>query len=131
MEPDEPVEFSEQAIDHATLPRNYGPLPQSNGFAEITGPCGDTMWFWVHVSDGVVKDVAFMTNGCGSSLACGSMTTCLAKGASLGDVQAMTQADVLKALGGLPPDFEHCALLAVNTLHAACKDYSSNQSSMG
>jgi nitrogen fixation NifU-like protein len=123
MEPDDTSGFSAVVIDHATLPRNYGLLSRANGFAEITGPCGDTMWFWLYISDGVVKAASFMTDGCGSTLACGSMATCLAQGASIRDVESMTREDVLKALGGLPAEFEHCALLAVNTLQAACKDY--------
>ena len=32
-------------------------------------------------------------------------------------------AQILEALGGLPPDHEHCALLAANTLHQALRSY--------
>lgn len=114
------------AVEHATIPKNHGVLPQSNGFAEITGPCGDTMWFWLYVADGIVQDVSFMTDGCCSSLACGSMATTLAKGRNIKDIVAINQKCILDALGKFPSEFKHCALLAANTLRAAYQDYINN-----
>ncbi len=35
--------FSEIAIDHATNPRNMGPLEDFDSCARITGPCWDTV----------------------------------------------------------------------------------------
>jgi hypothetical protein len=34
----------------------------------------------------------------------------------------IAQADILQALGGIPAESEHCALLAVSTLRAACEN---------
>lgn len=113
---------SEVARAHAMAPRNYGAMEDSQGNARITGPCGDTMEFWLTVRDGKVERVSFITTGCGPSLASGSMTTTLAGGKSIDDVMALRQKDVLDALQGLPKESEHCALLAVNTLRAACED---------
>ena len=93
-----------------------------DGNARITGPCGDTMEFWVKLTDGKVERVSFITTGCGPSLASGSATTVLAGGKSLEAAAALRQQDVLEALGGLPKDSEHCALLSVTTLKAACED---------
>lgn len=109
--------------DHARNPRNHGPLTNFNGHARITGPCGDTMEFWLSVIDGKVERIGFTTTGCGSSLACGSMTTCMARGNDIEDVFNIEQKDVLEALGGVPEESEHCALLSTNTLKAACEDY--------
>jgi len=109
--------------DHAQNPRNHGPLKVFNGHARITGPCGDTMEFWIRATDGKVEQIGFTTTGCGSSLACGSMTTCMAKGQDIKDVLNLEQKDVLEALGGVPKESEHCALLSTNTLKAACRDY--------
>jgi len=39
------------------------------------------------------------------------------------EVSKITQKDVLNALGGLPEESIHCALLAANTLKGAIKDY--------
>lgn len=116
------------ARDHALRPRNYGPLSGSQGHARLTGPCGDTMEFWLTTKGGKAKEVTFMTDGCSSSRACGSVTTCLAEGRSLSDVIALQPGAVLELLQGVPQEFEHCALLAVSTLKAACADCMGRQS---
>ncbi len=115
--------FSEVARDHAAHPRNYGPLHGFDGHARITGPCGDTMEFWLTVRKGKVEKASFITDGCGSSLACGSMATSLVEGKEVKDAAALQQRDILDAFGGFPAESEHCALLAANTLRAACEDY--------
>ena len=119
--------FSEATRDHAAKPRNHGTRADFDGHARITGPCGDTMEFWLTARNGKVDKVSFITDGCGPSLACGSMATCLAEGKRVEEAAALRQKNILEALGGLPPDFEHCALLAANTLKAACENYLNRQ----
>jgi ATP-binding protein involved in chromosome partitioning len=119
----EQTELTSIAANHALNPRNYGRLPRCNGHARITGPCGDTMEFWLQVSGGKVHACTFITDGCGPSLASGSVTTELAVGMAVEQALQVRQKDVLETLGGLPRDVEHCALLSVNTLQAACRDY--------
>ena len=111
------------AKDHAENPRNFGMLSVFNGHARMTGPCGDTMEFWLAVRDARVEQVSFVTDGCAPSLAAGSMATSLAQGKPVAEVMRIGQQDILKALGGLPTDSEHCPLLASNTLKAACRNY--------
>ena len=115
--------FSETVQDHARNPRNLGPLPAFNGHAVVPGGCGDVMEFWVFVRGGELVRAAFDTNGCGSSLACGSMATCLAEKKQMPEVMRIGQNEILDALGGLPEKQRHCALLAANALRAACEDY--------
>ena len=117
------AEYSDVALAHAQNPRNVGPLESYNGHACITGPCGDTMEIWLRVEDGRAEEIAFKTDGCRSSVACGSMATDLARGAPLEDVSAIQQKTILEALAGFPEEAHHCALLAANTLHAACEDF--------
>ncbi len=123
--------FYHKANRHANDPYNMGRLEDYNGHAEITGPCGDTMEFWLKVQDDRVKRVSFITDGCAPSIASGSMTTFLAEGKLLEEVKSINQQDVLKALEGLPEDHEHCALLATNTLKAACEDYLLKEKKIG
>jgi len=115
--------YSEEMIDHFLNPRNLGEMPASDGFGRVTGPCGDTMEIYLKVRDGRVINASFWTDGCGPSIASGSMVTELTKGKSVLEAQKITQQDVLDALGGLPEDSLHCALLAANTLKEAIKDY--------
>jgi len=115
--------YSETAIDHSMNPRNVGTMEDADGFAKVTGSCGDTMEIWLKVNNNTITDATFMTDGCGTSIASGSMVTEIAKGKSVGEVWKISQQDVLNALGGLPEESEHCALLAANTLKAVIKDY--------
>ena len=115
--------YSETVIDHAMNPRNLGEMADNDGFARVTGPCGDTMEMWLKVTDGMIIQATFYTDGCGTSIASGSMVTEMAKGKSIIEAQKISQQNVLDALGGLPDESEHCALLAANTLNAAIRDY--------
>jgi nitrogen fixation NifU-like protein len=115
--------YSETAIDHFIHPRNLGILPDDDGFAKITGPCGDTREIWIRVRQGTISKVHFMTDGCRSSIASGSMVTVLAIGKTLGEAQRISQQVILNALGGLPEENQHCALLASNTLKAAIQNF--------
>lgn len=115
--------YSEKVIDHAINPRNLGDIPDADGFAKLTGPCGDTMEIWIKVKNNAISDISFMTDGCGPSIAAGSMITQISKGKTLGQAHRINQRDVLNALDGLPEENEHCALLAANTLKATLKDY--------
>ena len=115
--------FSETTVDHAMNPRNLGKIEDADGFARVTGPCGDTMEIWLKIGNGMITEASFLTNGCGTTLAAGSMVTELVKGKRIPAALKLNQQAVLHALGGLPEDSAHCALLAVNTLKAAIKDY--------
>ncbi len=115
--------YSETVVDHALRPRNLGEMTAASGFGRITGPCGDTMGIWLRVADNKVVAATFTTDGCSATVACGSMLTELAKGKSIPRALGISQQDVLDALGGLPEGNKHCALLAVNTLGEAIKEY--------
>lgn len=123
--------LSEYARDHAAYPRNQGPLEGHDSYARLTGPCGDTMEFWLKVSQGKVEKASFATSGCGPSLACGSMATCLVKGKRVAEAAALEQKDILEALHGLPAEHAHCALLAARVLQAACAAWLERQRTPG
>jgi len=103
-------------------PRNLEELIAHNAFSVVTGPCGDTMVIWLKIEDATITNISFTTDGCMTSLAAGSMTTELAKGKNIDDALQINQNDILNALGGLPKESKHCALLAVNTLKEAIKN---------
>ena len=115
--------YTETVIDHAMNPRNVGSIANADGFASVTGPCGDTMEIWLKVRNGTLAQASFWTDGCGTSIAAGSMVTELAKEKAVAEILKISQQDVLDALGGLPEESVHCALLAANTLREAMKDY--------
>ena len=115
--------YSAKTIDHAMNPRNLGVMENADVYATITGPCGDTMEIWLKIDGSTILSSSFMTDGCGTSIASGSMVTELATGKDIREAMAISQQDVLNALDGLPEESRHCALLASNTLKAALREY--------
>jgi nitrogen fixation NifU-like protein len=115
--------YSQTVIDHAMNPRNVGSIEAADGYATITGPCGDTMDIWLKVKGDTIVNATFMTDGCGTTIVAGSMATELVKGKTIAQALRIGQEEVLSALDGLPEESKHCALLAANTLKSAVKDY--------
>ena len=81
------------------------------------------MEVWLRVDNDIIADASFWTEGCGSTIACGSMTTEMAKGKTLSQAFEIKPEEIDAALGGLPGDGCTCARLAVDTLRAALRDY--------
>jgi nitrogen fixation NifU-like protein len=115
--------FSAKVLAEARHPQNMGVMLDSDGHALVCGPCGDTMEMFLRVRDSRIEAAAFMTDGCGPTVACGSMLTKMAQGKSLEEAATIEAADVIMALDGLPPEHVHCATLAVNTLQEAITDH--------
>ncbi|MCK4233143.1 iron-sulfur cluster assembly scaffold protein [candidate division WOR-3 bacterium] len=115
--------YTEIVIDNWMHPRNLGKIENPDGYGKVTGSCGDTMEFFLTIKSNIIKECRFLTDGCGTSIACGSIVTELAKGKELNQAVGITQEIVLKTCGGLLPDDEHCALLASNTLIEAIRNY--------
>lgn len=120
---DEKKKFSARVLKEAYEAQNIGRIEDPDGCASITGPCGDTMEFSIKVKGSRISDIRFMTDGCGSSIACGSITTRMAQGKTLEEASRITHPVILDELGGLPEENRHCALLAADTLQKAILHY--------
>ena len=77
----------------------------------------------IKIKEGVISDVRFWTDGCGASIACGSMLTKMTKGKTLEEVNKITSVELLRALDGLPSEHQHCTKLAVDTLQNCLSNY--------
>ena len=115
--------YSETVIDHAMNPRNAGTITDADGYGKVKGSCGDTMELWLRVNNVVITNATFLTDGCGTSIAAGSMVTEMVRGKNITEAIKITQQDILTELGGLPEESKHCAVLASNTLKQAILDY--------
>ena len=115
--------YSKKVIDIFLHPKNIGRMDKPDGYGRVTGPCGDTMEIYLRVKDDKIAEAKFFTDGCGTSIVCGSMITELAKGRRVEDASDITKETVLESLGGLPEADQHCALLAADTLRVAIADF--------
>ncbi len=111
--------YSAKVIEEAHTPRNVGRMVEPDGCGIVRGWCGDTMEIYLRLGGERIKEATFMTDGCGPSVACGSMLTTMVQGMSLEEAGEVTPEGLIAALDGMPEESVHCAELAVNTLREA------------
>lgn len=116
--------YTETVMDHFTHPRNVGEIPDADGVGEVgNAKCGDIMKMYLKIKDDRIEDVKFETFGCGSAIASSSMATEMIKGKTIDEALAVTNRQVVDALGGLPAHKLHCSVLAEESIKSAIKDY--------
>jgi nitrogen fixation NifU-like protein len=114
--------YSNELLDHFEHPRNSGELPDASAQARVQNPaCGDILELAVKIAHGCIDDIRFRAQGCVPAMGCASAITVLAKGKSIADARAIDKADVIRAVGSLPPASGHAAQLAVDALRAVLK----------
>jgi nitrogen fixation NifU-like protein len=111
--------YSARVIEEAHNPTNMGRMAEPDAYGIVHGWCGDTMEIYLRLDEESVKEATFVTDGCGPSVACGSMLTRMVQGMSLEEASGIRPEDLIVALDGLPEDSVHCAELAVKTLWEA------------
>jgi len=117
-------QYSAEVIDRWQNPRNFKRIENPDGYAQVKGSCGDSMEMFLKIEDDRIIDCGFFTDGCGTTIACGSIATEVAQGKNFIEALALVSADeILKRLGGLPEEDVHCALLAAETMRRALADY--------
>ena len=116
--------YTETVMDHFMHPRNVGEIAEPDGVGQVgNAKCGDIMKMYLKIKDNTIQDVKFETFGCGSAIASSSMATELIKGKTIEEALAVTNRQVVDALGGLPAHKLHCSVLAEEAIKAAVKDY--------
>jgi nitrogen fixation NifU-like protein len=122
--------YSEKVMDHFMNPRNVGEIADADGVGiEGNVTCGDVMKIFIKVKDNRIEDAKFKTFGCGAAIAVSSMITEMVKGKTLEDALSISKEAVADALGGLPPNKNHCSNLGSDALHKAIEDYRSKAQS--
>lgn len=111
-------------MDHFNHPRNMGEMANPDGAGEAQNPvCGDTMRLFIKVESDRIVDVKFLTFGCGAAIASSSLATEMIKGKTIEEALKISDEDIVKELGGLPPSKIHCSILAEMAIRAAVADY--------
>ncbi|MEA3457697.1 MAG: iron-sulfur cluster assembly scaffold protein [Candidatus Thermoplasmatota archaeon] len=121
IEYEEEKTYSQIVIREYQDPTNFGVLKRPDAIGKVTGSCNDMMKITIRAGHGIISDARFWTDGCGATVACGSMLMKMVKGKTIEEVQCISRDDLLKAVDGLPEEHLHCAKLAVDTLHSTLK----------
>lgn len=104
-------------------PYNEGVIEAAEGWARVTGPCGDTMEIHLRIHDDRIVDSRFQVTGCAISRACASAAAALAAGKELDEAWDIDEKGILKTVQMVPDGERHCALLARDTLRQALENY--------
>jgi nitrogen fixation NifU-like protein len=120
--------YGEEVFSRWQKPRFMGKIKNASSVGRVTGRCGDSMEIYLRIRNDHIEEVNFFTDGCGSSVACGSVVAELATGKDLDEAAQIGGDTILEALGGLPEDEAHCAYLAAETLQVALHEWMSRGS---
>ena len=115
--------YGEKVYERWQNPLYRGAIKDPDGYARLKGRCEDTMEIFLKFEIDHVKHAAFQTDGCGSSIVCGSIAAEISFGKKPEDLLDVTGKKILDKLDGLPKEDEHCAFLAAATLHEAINNY--------
>jgi nitrogen fixation protein NifU and related proteins len=125
--------YTEKVIEHFRHPHNMGKLADYSAVGKVGNiVCGDVMWLYIKVGQNeegadVLTDISWETFGCTAAIATSSMVSDLAKGKTIDEAIRLTNQDVAKELGGLPPIKMHCSALAADALNEAIYAYLSQE----
>ncbi len=118
--------YNEKVLAHFKDPHNVGEMDNPDGYAEVgSSECGDTMAMYLRVIGGRIADIKYKTYGCCAAIASSSMATDMVKGKTIDEAQALSKADIVAELGGLPEQKIHCSLMVEDAIKAAIADYRS------
>ena len=117
------MEYSPTLIDHFRNPRNAGMMREPDGVGEGEyEQCMDLARFYLRVRDGRVEEARFQAYGCGPTLAACSAGTEVAAGAALEELAEIGEATIEDAVGGLPAERRHAAMVVARALQAAARN---------
>ena len=99
------------------------PLDNPDGYATVTGNCGDTMEISLQFKDGRVCNSSAWTNGCSVSKMCVEAAAILARNRQVSEIEKINMMTIMDQIGQLPETHLHCAQLAETTLLRAAENY--------
>lgn len=119
--------YGEEGFQRWRNPLYNGRMASPDGYARVTGKCGDTMEIYLKFENNRVKDASYVTDGCASSAICGSFAAQLSIGKDPDELAEITGESVIKKIGRLPEEDRHCASLAAETVQEALSNYMSGR----
>lgn len=116
--------YSQKVMENFKNTKNYGKIEDADGIGKVGNPkCGDVMWIYIKVKDGIIADAKYETFGCVAAIATSSMAIDMIRGKKVDEALKITNKTVAEALDGLPPEKMHCSLLAEQGIKSAIEDY--------
>jgi NifU-like protein involved in Fe-S cluster formation len=117
--------FSDTLMDHFQSPANRGTMdcPDLVGKGSVDGYPPFVM-LYLRIQGNRIIDATFEAEGCGVTIACGSMLTQLIRTRNQAKCREITAQDLSKALDGIPSGKEYCAHVTIAALRDAIRNWS-------
>lgn len=112
-----------------------GEIKDADGVGKIGNPmCGDVMEVFIKAGknekgEEIIEDIKVKTFGCVAAIVTSSILTDLVKGKTFEEAKKIGKSEIIKELGGLPPQKIHCSVLAHDALAKAIEDYEKKKNS--
>ena len=110
--------YGEEVLSRWQDPKFMGRMTDASSVGRIVGTCGDTMEIYLQLEGDRIQKASFFTDGCGSSVACGSVAAELATGKEFDEAVVIGGDIILDILKGLPEEEHHCPGSGHPTGHA-------------
>jgi nitrogen fixation NifU-like protein len=109
--------YPARLLDHFQNPRHVGELDSPAITLDVSNPaCGDVMRLSVRWENGVVAEARYKVRGCTASIAAGSALAEWLTGKSRAEVADFNASVIEEALGGLPNESKHAAVLCADSI---------------
>lgn len=114
-----PLEIAETAAGR----KYFGRMNDPTSSSYLKGPCGDSMEFYLVITDGMIREIKYYTDGCCSTRACAAVAAELADGKTVEEALCISAGEIISRIKGLPEDHLHCSILSVSALYRAIADF--------
>ena len=117
-------QYSKKLLDHFFHPHNMGKIKNPDGVGVAGNPqCGDVLKIYLKIKDNKITDIKFETLGCAAAIGVSSVLTEMVKGKTIDEALKIKNQDIVKELGGVPPNKIHCSVLGEQALKKAIEDW--------
>lgn len=114
--------YPARLIEHFQNPRNVGELGPPAVTVDVSNPaCGDILRLSARIEAGQAVEVRYKVRGCTASIAAGSALTEWMSGKARAEIAGFQPAIVDEAVGGLPAESKHAAVLCADAVKALLK----------
>ncbi|MHA1805727.1 MAG: iron-sulfur cluster assembly scaffold protein [Promethearchaeota archaeon] len=107
--------------------KNVGEIENPDGFGEARrSEFGDIIYTYVKIKKNMIAEIKFEAFGCHIAFAVAQIISDMVKNMTLEQALSLTEQDLNRVLGQVPPNKEKCISLGLESLKKAIKYYQNN-----
>lgn len=120
--------YNDKVLEVFANPRHIGIMEDASAEGMVgNASCGDIMKVFLKIENDVIVKASFQTFGCTAAIASTDTAMDMITGKTIKEALAITNADVVEQLEGLPPQKIHCSVMAEEAIREAINNYKEKQ----